>query len=104
MLLRSKGVWCAGRPGGRNLSAQNNDGCTTHSAGDAGSNGGGPNHLLLFESKRWAEPVIANVSGAQFKSCYAHDVNSRLLPHYAELEDISNKACVAACKSDGYDL
>jgi hypothetical protein len=92
-------------PNGRNLTTQKNDGCTTPSVGDAKSNGGGPNHLLLFESKRWAVPTIANVSGATFKGCYADDVNKRLLPHYYNFGgEVSNAACVAGCKADGYDL
>ncbi|PWN21285.1 WSC-domain-containing protein [Microstroma glucosiphilum] len=91
-------------PNGSNLTAQNNDGCTTPSAGDAGSNGGGPNHLLLFSSKRWPRPHIPRPENSDYEGCFADDVNNRLLPHYANVASLTNQKCFAACGAAGYDL
>lgn len=89
---------------GANLTSKNNDGCNVSSAGNKASNGGGNNHLLVFQSKVFPEPSVANVTNASHVGCFADDVNSRLLPQFATVTGLTNEACVASCQSSGYDL
>lgn len=91
-------------PHGTNLTSKHNDGCNVSSAGDSTSNGGGYNHLLVFESIVFPEPSVAKAKDGDYLGCYADDVTKRLLPAYGTGTKVTNDVCVAKCQSAGYDL
>jgi hypothetical protein len=89
---------------GTNLTAKHNDGCNVSSAGDSTSNGGGYNHLLVFESIVYDAPTVAKTEDGDYLGCYADNVGQRLLPAYGTGSKVRNDACVAKCQALGHDL
>ncbi|CEH12913.1 beta-1,6-N-acetylglucosaminyltransferase, contains WSC domain [Ceraceosorus bombacis] len=88
------------------LTSSNDGGCNTVAPGNGAQRAGGPNKLLVFQSKvNGPAARSVTITNGSYQGCYRDDPNNRLLPAGTYgINDNTVQGCATRCANSGYDL